>query len=95
MDTTHYELRIYIAGMTPAANRAIKNLNKICRTLEEGSSYDIEVIDIFERPQLAESEKILATPTVVRVLPEPIKKLIGDLSDKEMTIIGLDLEIAE
>jgi len=82
-------LKLYVAGMTPAAERAIANLKNVCAELD--LEYDIEVIDILERPQLAEDERILATPTVVRKLPPPMRSLVGDLSDREQVVVGLDL----
>ena|SRR6056297_3350866 len=84
-------LRIYIAGMTPAAQRALRNLKALCETYQGPEGYDIQLVDILENPQLAEDEKILATPTVVRSLPPPIRKLVGDLADREQAILGLDL----
>lgn len=85
-----YRLRLYVTGRTPASQRALSNLEQICRTELKGE-YEIEVIDILEHPQLAEYEKILATPTLVRQLPEPVRKIIGDLSDREKVLLGLDL----
>lgn len=90
-DQETVQLKIYIAGMTPAAKRAIRNLEIICLELSSSNQYEIEVIDILQRPALAESEKILATPTVTRELPPPIREIIGDLSDREQALIGLDL----
>ncbi|MEQ8264177.1 circadian clock KaiB family protein [Pseudohaliea sp.] len=84
-------LKIYIAGMTPAALRALRNLREICESFRDDGNFDISVIDILQHPQLAEDEKILATPTVVRSLPPPIRKLVGDLTDREQAILGLDL----
>lgn len=85
-----YKLRLYITGYTSHSQRAIENLKRICET-EIRDEYEIEVIDVLERPQLAESEKILATPTLVKRLPEPVRKIIGDLSDREKVLLGLDL----
>lgn len=84
-------LKLYIAGMTPAAQRAIKNLNDICAEISNGEEYVLEVIDILLHPQLAEDEKILATPTVIKQLPPPMRRLIGDFSVKSQVLIGLDL----
>lgn len=79
-----------MAGQTDKSIRAIKNLNRICAEHLEGR-YSIEVIDLLERPQLAVGDQILAVPTLVRRLPEPIKKIIGDLSNEERVLVGLDI----
>jgi len=85
-------LRLYIAGKTATAERAIENLRKITADLEEnGHQVDLEVIDILERPQLAEDERILATPVVIKKLPEPLRRIVGDLSELDKVLIGLDL----
>jgi circadian clock protein KaiB len=83
-------LRLYVAGQTPKSLTAFSNLRKICETHLAGR-YEIEVIDLLERPQLARGDEIIALPTLVRKLPEPIKKLIGDLSDTERVLVGLQL----
>jgi circadian clock protein KaiB len=85
-----WDLRLYVAGQTDKSVRAIKNLNRMCTEHLEGR-YSIEVIDLLERPQLAEGDQILAIPTLVRRLPEPIKKIIGDLSNEERVLVGLDV----
>lgn len=86
-------LRLYIAGVTVTAERAIQNLRQITAELEEnGHSVDVEVIDILERPQLAEDERIMATPVVIKKLPEPLRRIVGDLSEQEKVLIGLDLK---
>jgi len=85
-------LKLYIAGMTPRSQRAIVNLRRICDVTLK-AQYDIIVIDILERPQLAEDEKILATPTVIKSLPAPIKRVVGDLSEVEKVLVGLDLTV--
>lgn len=85
-----WDLRLYVAGQTDKSIRAIKNLNRICAEHLEGR-YSIEVIDLLERPQLAEGDQILAIPTLVGRLPEPIKKIIGDLSNEERVLVGLDI----
>jgi len=79
-----------VAGKTPKAVRAFANLRKICDEYLEGR-YDIEVIDLVENPQLGRGDQILALPTLVRRLPAPIKKIIGDLSNTERVLVGLDL----
>lgn len=83
-------LRLYIAGNTPNAAKAFANLEKICQEHLEGK-YRIEVIDLLKNPQLAKGDQILAVPTLVRKLPEPVKKIIGDLSNTERVLVGLDL----
>lgn len=85
-----YMLRLYITGRTARSERAINNLREICE-VDLGGGYDIEVIDVLEHPRLAEDEKILATPTLVKQLPLPVRKIIGDLSDRERVLLGLDL----
>lgn len=85
-----YRLRLYITGRTPHSNRAIENLRQICESELQGQ-YEVEVIDVLENPGLAEREKILATPTLVKRLPEPVRKIIGDLSDRERVLFGLDI----
>jgi circadian clock protein KaiB len=85
-----YDLRLYIAGQTARSLAALSNLQKICDEHLEGR-YRIEVIDLLERPQLARGDQILALPTLVRKLPEPIRKLVGDLSNTERALVGLDL----
>jgi circadian clock protein KaiB len=85
-----YELRLYVAGQTPKSLTAFANLKKICEEHMTGQ-YHIEVIDLLKKPQLASGDQILAIPTLVRKLPEPIKKIIGDLSNTERVLVGLDL----
>ena len=85
-----WELRLYVAGQTERSIRAIRNLNRICAEHLKGH-YSIEVIDLIEHPQLAEGDQILAIPTLVRRLPEPIRKIIGDLSNDERVLVGLDI----
>ena len=91
---TTFKLRLYITGRTIHSQRAIDNLRAICDEELQGL-YDVEVIDVLEHPTLAENEKILATPTLVKRLPEPVRKIIGDLSDREKVLLGLDLELLE
>jgi len=85
-----FRLRLYVAGQTPKSLAAFSNLRRICETHLAGR-YEIEVIDLLERPQLARGDEIIAVPTLVRKLPEPMKKLIGDLSDTERVLVGLQL----
>lgn len=89
-----WELRLYVAGQTPKSIAAFANLKKICEEHLAGK-YRIEVIDLLENPQLAKGDQILAVPTLVRKLPKPIKKIIGDLSDTERVLIGLDIRLVE
>jgi circadian clock protein KaiB len=89
-----YELRLYVAGQTPRSIAALDNLKKICEERLKGM-YHIEVIDLLMNPQLARGDQILAVPTLVRKLPTPIKKIIGDLSNKEKVLVGLDLRPME
>lgn len=88
-----YVIKLYVTGRTPRSVQAIANLKRICDE-ELSGRYDLVVIDVLERPQLAEDEKILATPTVVKELPVPIRRIIGDLSDRERVLVGLDLHPA-
>ena len=85
-----FELRLYIAGQTSRSLAALANLKRICEEHLQGR-YRIEVIDLLKHPQLARGDQILALPTLVRKLPEPIRKLVGDLSDTERALVGLDL----
>src|ERR1700761_5694491 len=87
---TAYELRLYIAGKTAKSVLALANLKKYCEEYLKGQ-YKIEVIDLLVKPQLAEGDQILAVPTLVKKVPEPIRKIIGDLSDKEKVLVGLDI----
>ncbi|HEY7912376.1 MAG TPA: circadian clock protein KaiB [Blastocatellia bacterium] len=86
-----YLLKLYITGRTPRSERAIANLQRICE-VELAGQYEMTIIDILERPQLAEDEKILATPMLIKQLPPPLRRIIGDLSDTERVIFGLDLQ---
>jgi circadian clock protein KaiB len=83
-------LKLYVTGHTSGSERAIANLKKIC-TKEFQDEFALEVIDVLERPQLAEDEKILATPTLIKKLPLPMRRIIGDLSDMDKVLLGLDL----
>jgi len=88
-----YELRLYIAGKTAKSVMALNNLKKYCEEHLKGL-YKIEVIDLLVRPQLAEGDQIFAVPTLVRKVPEPIRKIIGDLSDEEKVLVGLNIRPA-
>jgi circadian clock protein KaiB len=85
-----WRLRLYVAGQTPRSLTAFSNLKKICESHLKGR-YRIEVIDLVAQPQLSKGDQILAIPTLVRKLPEPVRKIIGDLSDTERVLVGLDL----
>jgi circadian clock protein KaiB len=85
-----YQLRLYVAGQTPKSMQALQNLNKLCEQYLEGK-YTIEVIDLLVNPQLAEGDQILAIPTLVRKVPVPIRKIIGDLSNEQRVLVGLDI----
>jgi circadian clock protein KaiB len=89
-----YLLRLYVAGRTPKSILAFTNLKQICEEHLQGR-YEIEIIDLLEHPQLARGDQILAIPTLVRRLPEPIKKIIGDLSNTERVLVGLDLRVRQ
>jgi len=84
------ELKLYITGHTSRSERAIANLRQLCKA-EMGGQYELTIIDILERPQLAEDEKIIATPVLIKELPKPMRRIIGDLSDVEKVLLGLDL----
>jgi circadian clock protein KaiB len=86
----HYNLRLYVAGQTPKSTAAIANLHAMCEQHLAGK-YSIEVIDLRENPQLAAGDQILAVPTLVRRLPPPLKRIIGDLSNTERVLVGLDI----
>jgi circadian clock protein KaiB len=89
-EAAQYNLRLYVAGQTPKSMTALANLQKICDEHLSGR-YRIEVIDLLVHPQLAAGDQILAVPTLVRRLPEPLKRIIGNLSDLERVLVGLDL----
>ena len=85
-----YELRLYVAGKTQKSIAALSNLKKYCEE-HLTDQYVIEVIDLLEHPQLAEGDQILAIPTLVKKVPEPVRKIIGDLSNQEKVLVGLDI----
>ena len=88
---TSFILKLYVTGATPRSKAAIANLRRICEQ-ELGGQYKLEIIDVLEHPQLAEDDKVLATPTLIKQLPPPLRKVIGDLSDKEKVLLGLELQ---
>ncbi len=85
-----WELKLYVAGKTVKSVTAIKNLEKYCKEHLQGK-YQIEIIDLLEKPQLAEGDQIFAIPTLVRKFPEPMRKIIGDLSNEEKVLVGLNI----
>jgi len=87
-----YDLRLYVAGQTPRSLQALSNLKKICEEHLAGN-YRVEIIDLLKKPQLAAGYQILAIPTLVRTLPKPARKIIGDLSNTERVLVGLDLRL--
>jgi circadian clock protein KaiB len=87
---TRYLLKLYVTGRTPRSERAVANLRRICEEELHGR-YELQIIDVLEQPQLAEDEKILATPTLIKRLPPPLRRVIGDLSDREKVLLGLDV----
>ena len=90
-DAARWNLRLYVAGQTPRSITAFKNLKEICEEYLKGK-YHIEVVDLMENPTLARGDQILAVPTLVRKLPQPIRKIIGDLSNTERVLVGLDIQ---
>ncbi|MDO9249796.1 MAG: circadian clock KaiB family protein [Phenylobacterium sp.] len=88
--TSKHVLRLYVTGSTPRSTRAIDNLRRVLES-ELPDSYDLEVIDVYEHPEAAAEHQILAAPTLIKVLPEPVRRIIGDLSDTERVLRGLDL----
>ena len=85
-----YVLRLYVAGSTPRSSAAIANLKSVCEEHLAGR-YDLEVIDVYQQPTLAKGEQIIAAPTLIKKLPPPVRKLIGDMSDREKVLVGLDI----
>ena len=90
-DRTKYVLRLYVTGMTPKSTLAIANVQKLCKKHLVGC-YELKVIDIYQQPKLAKGEQIIATPTLIKKLPLPLRKLIGDMSDTERFLVGIDLK---
>ncbi|MGN6368425.1 MAG: circadian clock KaiB family protein [Phycisphaerae bacterium] len=86
----HYVLRLYITGSTPRSAAAISNIRKFCEEHLAGR-YDLEVIDIYQQPTLAQGEQIIAAPTLIKKLPFPLRKVVGDLSNEERVLMGLDI----
>jgi len=90
LDERRYLLRLYVVGATAASQRAIANLREICER-ELAGRYELEVIDIYQQPSLAEGEQIIAAPTLIKELPPPVRQLVGDMSDRDHVLLGLDL----
>jgi len=89
-ESSHYVLRLYVAGQTPKSVLAITNIRRICEEELQGQ-YDLQVIDLYQQPQLAQGEQIIAVPTLIKKLPPPLRRIIGDMSDTERVLVGLDL----
>ena len=90
-DRAKYALRLYITGMTPKSTKAIANVQKLCEEYLKGF-YELKIIDIYQQPKLAKDEQIIATPTLIKQFPLPIRRLIGDMSDTERCLVGIDLK---
>jgi circadian clock protein KaiB len=90
-DQSKYVLRLYVTGMTPRSTKAIENVRKLCEEYLPGR-YDLDVVDIYQQPILAKGEQIIATPTLIKKLPLPLRKIIGDMSDSERFLVGIDLK---
>jgi len=86
----YYILKLYVAGLSPKSAAAIANINKICEENLQGR-YQLDVIDLYQQPQLAEGEQIIAIPTLIKKLPPPLRRIIGDLSNTERVLVGLDI----
>ena len=91
-DQTRYVLRLYVTGITPQSTRAIQNIKQICEEHLHGR-YDLEVVDIYQQPALAKGEQIIAAPTLIKKLPLPLRRVIGDLSHTEKVLLGLDFRL--
>src|ERR1700760_1565518 len=89
-DPTRYKLRLFITGTTARSTRAIENMRRICEENLQGR-YDLEVVDVYQNPEATRELQVVATPTLVKILPEPLRRIIGDLSDEERVLAGLDL----
>jgi circadian clock protein KaiB len=85
-----YVLRLYVTGMTPHSSRAIENIRAICEEYLAGR-YDLEIIDIYQHPVLMQGEQIIAAPTLIKKLPAPLRRLVGDMSDRQRVLLGLDI----
>jgi len=92
VDQETYVLRLYVSGMMPRSTRAIENVRAICEEHLQGR-YDLEIIDIYQQPVLAAGEQIVAAPTLIKKLPAPLRRIIGDLSNTERVLVGLDIRL--
>jgi circadian clock protein KaiB len=90
-DRAKYVLHLYVTGMTPKSTKAIANVQILCEKYLEGF-YELKIIDIYQQPKLAKDEQIIATPTLIKKLPLPLRKLIGDMSDTQKFLVGIDLK---
>jgi circadian clock protein KaiB len=90
---TRYALRLFIAGSSPRSRRAVENLRRICSTHLEGR-FDLEIVDIYQQPQLASESQVVAAPTLLRIEPLPLRRIIGDLSNEALVLRGLDVDAA-
>ena len=90
-DREKYVLRLYVTGMTPKSTKAIANVQNLCEKYLEGF-YELKIIDIYQQPKMAKDEQIIATPTLIKKLPLPLRRLIGDMSDTEKFLVGIDLK---
>lgn len=88
--SAHYVLRLYVAGLMPKSTLAIANMKRICEENLQGQ-YELEVIDLYQQPQLAQGDQIVAVPTLIKKLPAPLRRIVGDMSDTERVLVGLDL----
>jgi circadian clock protein KaiB len=91
LDQVRYVLRLYVTGMTPKSTQAIANVEKLCKKHLAGR-YELEVIDIYQQPELAKGEQIIAAPTLIKKLPLPLRRFIGDMSDTERLLVNIDLK---
>jgi circadian clock protein KaiB len=90
--SSHYQLRLFVTGVTPRSVRAIENIKQLCEAYLKGR-YELTVVDIYQQPELAKQEDILASPTLIKLLPRPLRRFIGDLTKTERLIAGLDLRV--
>ena len=86
----HYLLRLYVSGITPRSTAAVERIKRMCEEYLQGR-YDLEIVDIYQQPSLAKSEQIIAAPTLIKKLPLPLRRIIGDMSNEGRVLIGLDL----
>ena len=93
-ESKHYVLRLYVAGQTPKSVLAVANIKRICEENLQGQ-YELEVIDLYQQPMLAQGEQIIAVPTLIKKLPPPLRRIIGDMSNTERVLVGLDLRKKE